>query len=160
MARRFIAPSNAANIPAFGPAGPSKPASPPGLLDVFLGLDGDLVGIFGVEGAAGLVVNFKNFSQSGVYGSIGPAAGANVGLSVNAGFARRGVSGWAGNIDANVGAVSPTVSFDADGFNGLALGYGPGAGLSVSATNTGKYTFADFGSDVKRAWNWLFGPGP
>jgi hypothetical protein len=130
---------------------------------VFVGLDGDLVGILGAEGAAGIVINFKNFSQSGVYGSIGPAAGANVGISINAGFARRGVSGWSGNIDANVGAVSPAVTFDGEGFNGLALGYGPGVGLSVSATNTGKYTLSDFSSDLKDAWNRVrgwFGSGP
>jgi len=154
------APNNAANVPAFGPATPNKPASPPGSFEVFLGLDGDLVGVTGGEGAAGLFINFKHPTQSGVYGSIGPAAGANVGVGVNAGFARRGVAGWSGNIDANVGAVSPTVSFDRDGFNGLAVGVGPGKGLSVSAVKTGTYTFSDFGSDVKRAWNWLFGPGP
>ena len=157
----FGGSSSTANIPALGPAAPTKSAAQPGSLEVFVGLDGDLVGILGVEGAGGIVINLDKLSQSGIYGSIGPAAGANVGISVNAGFALRGVSGLSGNIDVNAGAVSPTVSFDTDGFNGLAIGYGPGAGLSVSATNTGKYTLSDFGADLKNVWNRLReGSGP
>jgi hypothetical protein len=54
------------------------------------------------------------------------------------------VSGPSFNIDANVGPISPTVSFDADGFNGLALGFGPGTGLSVSTVFTDKFTIQDW----------------
>jgi len=149
-------PTAPVKVPAFAPADPSKPAAQPGSFEVFIGLDGDLAGILGFEGALGIAINFEKFTQSGFYGSIGPAAGANIGLSVNAGFARRGVSGTSGNIDANIGAISPTVSFDGDGFNSLALGYGPGLGLSVSATETQKYTLSNMGSDIERVWDSIF----
>jgi hypothetical protein len=45
--------------------------------------------------------------------------------------------------------VSPTISFDAEGFNGLGIGVGPGAGVSGSISNTVTYTCADFADDFK-----------
>jgi hypothetical protein len=40
--------------------------------------------------------------------------------------------------------------------NGIAVGYGPGVGVSVSSVYTWKYTISDLGSDISDAWNWVF----
>ena len=76
-------------------------------------------------------------NPAGVFGTAGLAGGFNVGISyIDAGFSLRGIEGDAFNIDANIKSVSITVSFDSVGFNGLAVGIGPGMGVSTSITTT------------------------
>jgi hypothetical protein len=114
-----------------------------GLWDLFFYLEGDLVGILGGEGGFGVVIDLDNLMESGVFGTVGPAAGANVGIAGGCGLAKRELEGWSFNIDANIGAFSPVLSFDEVGLNAFALGLGPGKGVSVSLTKTWSYTVND-----------------
>jgi hypothetical protein len=116
---------------------------------LFVQVEGDLVAIFGGEGGFGLVIDTDNLGESGVFGTAGVAAGVNVGIALSGGFAVREIEGWSFNVDANLGAVSPVVSFDEAGFNGVAMGIGPGKGLSVSFTKTWSYTVNDAIRDIK-----------
>jgi RHS repeat-associated protein len=128
---------------------PVNRKDPVGLVDLFVQVEGDLVAIFGGEGGFGLVIDTDNLGESGVFGTAGVAAGVNVGIALSGGFAVREIEGWSFNVDANLGAVSPVVSFDEAGFNGVAMGIGPGKGLSVSFTKTWSYTVNDAIRDIK-----------
>ena len=112
-----------------------------------------MVGGTGVEGGIGIVIDTDNLWESGVFGTAGYAAGANVGVAIAGGFAIRDIEGWSYNVDANVGAFSPVVSFDDCGFNGLSLGIGPGKGLSASATHTWTFSADDLRKIIKKIFS-------
>lgn len=108
---------------------------PYGLVDFFLGYEVDLVSPFGgVEFGHGIVVDFDDLGSSGIYRNYGPASGASVGYSWGGGLCRRDIEGWSLGVDANVKKASVMVMLDDKGFNGLAVGKGPGVGLAVSTT--------------------------
>ena len=125
---------------------------PLGLLDLFIGVEGDLVGILGLEGGVGIVIDTDHLGDSGIFGTIGPAAGGNVGGAISGGIVKE-IEGWSYNFDANLGMVSPVISMDSQGFNGISVGYGPGAGLSASATYTSTYSVKEMYNDAKSLWN-------
>ena len=116
---------------------PLKYVDPTGLFDLWVGGEVDLVGVSGIELGGGIVVDTDNPGESGFTGTAGFAGGANVGAGVGGGFAIRELEGDSFNIDANLGDVSVTLSFDGQGFNGLAFSVGPGVGVSTSVTKTG-----------------------
>ncbi len=122
---------------------------PEGLDDIFVGVEGDLVKGLGGEFAVGIVFDTDTLGDSGFFFTAAPAAGTTVGIAINATFSLRDIEGVGGGADANLGPVpvSPTISFDAEGFNGLGFGVGPGAGGSASISNTVTYTFADIADD-------------
>jgi RHS repeat-associated protein len=141
------------NLCAYAGNQPINRIDPLGLIDLFGYVEGDLVGILGIEGGVGFVVDTDDLLESGVFTTIGPAAGANVGASLGAGFALREIEGWSTNIDVNAFGVSPVISFDDAGFNGAAVGLGPGKGMSISETYTSTYTIRDAIQDIKDLYN-------
>ena len=133
-----------------------------GTQDIYIGLEGDLTGIFGIEAGIGIVVDMGNLSESGFYGTIGLSGGANVGVGIGAGFALRELEGTSLNLDINALQGSGTISSDVNGFNGAFVSFGPGLGASSSVTTTGTFTFADIGKALKNAFrslSELFGIG-
>ncbi|MGB4269684.1 MAG: RHS repeat-associated core domain-containing protein [Spirochaetota bacterium] len=112
---------------------------PDGKADLFFIMEGDLVGITGIEGAVGFVIDLSRFRDTGIFITSGLATGANVGGGIGVGYVVRDVEGISMNIDTNVTVPIPlslTITFDEKGINGISITLGPGAGLSVSATNT------------------------
>jgi RHS repeat-associated protein len=107
-----------------------------GTVDVFRGLDLDLVGIVGVEVGVGVVFDTDHPLQSGIYVSGGPGSGASVGIAVQDGIVLRDIEGWGTSVDINAKLVSPVLIMDDKGINGVAGGVGPGIGVSVSTTYT------------------------
>ena len=109
---------------------------PDGNADLFIIVEGDLVGITGVEGSAGFVIDLSKYRDTGLFISGGPAAGGNVGIGVGAGFVKRDIEGGSINFDINFGAISLTVIIDEKGINGACVTIGPGKGGSSSYTIT------------------------
>jgi RHS repeat-associated protein len=141
---------------------PVRRIDPTGLVDVFLGGDFDAVWGAGVEAGAGVVIDTDDWRrESGVYGSLGPAVGRNLGAGLVVGLALREIEGGfdsSANIDVNAVAFGIVYMEDAVGFNGLAFGVGPGGGVSLSATPTATGTWDDVKSlwqDVKDIYWWL-----
>ena len=134
---------------------------PAGLQDIFLGLDAEAVlcGI-GPEGGLGLVYDTDDPSASGFYGTFGPALGKNLGAGIVVGFALRDIEDISYNIDVNAGIFAGVLSFDAQGFNSVALGVGKGAGVSLSAMNTETYPFGKALLNAAAFLVGLVGPGP
>jgi RHS repeat-associated protein len=130
---------------------PVRFIDPTGLADITIGAEGDFVKYVGGEFAVGIVFDTDTLGDSGLFFTAAPAAGTTVGIAINATFSLRDIEGVGGGADANLGPVpvSPTISFDAEGFNGLGIGVGPGAGVSGSISNTVTYTCADFADDFK-----------
>ena len=117
---------------------------------MFVFVEADVVPILGLEGGIGIVIDTDNIGESGVFATGGGAAGANLGIAAGGGFAIRDVEGVSYNLDINAGAISPTISFDNDGFNAAALAWGPGYGASFSITKTKTYTLNDLIKDIKQ----------
>ncbi|MBU1172738.1 MAG: hypothetical protein KKD44_24530 [Proteobacteria bacterium] len=128
---------------------PVNAIDPLGLKDYYLFVDIDSVPILGGEGGFGVVFDSDNWMDSGVFGTAGPAGGANAGIGVGWGKAERELEGISWNIDANIGMISPTISFDDEGYNGYAWSFGPGGGISFSGTITGTYSINDLIRDWK-----------
>jgi RHS repeat-associated protein len=117
---------------------------PKGLVDIFIGFEGDLVGgPIGGESALGIVIDTDHPLESGIFRTGGPAAGGNVGVSVCVGAVVRDVEGFGSDIDANIGQWSPSLIFDDQGVNGASLGYGPGVGVSLAQGYTTTITVQD-----------------
>jgi hypothetical protein len=122
-------------------SGPSQiPSKKQGLQgDIFLTLEADFVGIFGVEGSLSAVVDLDHFLESGINVSGGLAAGANVGIGFGFGYVRGDIEGnMPLGIDGNFGflPVSGALYTDSKGISGGSLSFGPGMGLSVSSQNS------------------------
>lgn len=122
-----------------------------GLDDVFVAVEVDLVAITGFEFGGGLVLDTDDLLASGVFVNGGPRSGANVGAGVCAGWSPRDIDGWGTDFDTNSIPGSPVILFDDAGFNGLALGVGPGKGASMSRTYTATYSVRDL-IDWARSW--------
>lgn len=132
------------------PSSIQAPATSTGIGDIFAGVELDVVGIIGFEAGFGLVLDTDDLMNSGIYGTIGPAVGANVGIGVGAGIVEE-INEWSYGLDANIGAVSPTFIGDKNGFNGMGLSGGIGAGLSASATYTETYSISEMVDDFTEA---------
>jgi len=132
-----------ANLYVYVGNDPVNRRDPSGLADWFLGVEVDLIGITGLEGAFGIVYDSDHPLESGIFGQAGPGSGANVGASICGGYVARDIEGWGTDIDINAGKLSPTFLFDEHGLNGMSLGYGPGIGVSFGATYGSTLTIAD-----------------
>jgi len=147
----WVVPSIANSSPA-PPGGANTPATETktsGLGTIIFQAEFDLVGLVGFEGGFGVAFNTNDWSQSGVFGTFGIAAGANLGISFGAGIAFRGVEGTAFNVDTNLSKFSPTISYDSEGWNGFSIGVGPGIGLSTSITKTNIITTQEILNEFK-----------
>ena len=122
---------------------PINRIDPYGLFDLFGFVEGDVVGILGLEGGVGVVVDLNKLGESGVFATGAGAIGANLGIAAGGGFAIRDIEGVSYNLDINAGKFSPTFSFDDEGFNGAALAVGPGMGASFSVSVTKSLTIND-----------------
>jgi RHS repeat-associated protein len=141
------------NLMAYVGNNPVMGVDPSGLVDLFGTVEGDLVGLLGIEGGLGVVIDLDDLGDSGFFRTRGGAGGANVGISAGVGFAIREIEGDSLNFDINAKVVSPTISWDDQGFNGLTFGVGPGAGASSSFTNTSTYSIHNLISDVKSVFS-------
>ena len=144
--------SGTANIYSYVRNSPVNLIDPLGLMDWYLFIEGDLIGIVGIEGAVGIVIDTDNFSESGIFGTFGGGGGANVGLGVGLGFAVREVEGRCANLDINAKAASITVSADDLGFNGIGISIGPGLGAATTVTETVTLTFGGILDWFKKGW--------
>ena len=95
-------------------------------------MEGEIVGLLGVEGAFGLVIDTDNLFESGLFYSSGIASGASAGYAIGIGWAKRDIEGKSFNIDVNIPVinVSGTASFDNQGFNSWTIALGPGGAIS------------------------------
>jgi RHS repeat-associated protein len=140
------------NLYGYVGGNPTHWVDPLGLFDAFILAEGDLVGIFGIEGGVGIVIDTDALGESGVFRTIGPAVGANAGAAIGGGFVKRDLEGWSYNIDANIKVVSAGAIFDDFGWAGAFGGWGPGIGVSASATHTATYSVNDFIRDIQKLW--------
>jgi RHS repeat-associated protein len=123
-----------------------------GLIDFFCVVEGEValpVGIpIGFDFSIGAVLDCNNFWNTGIFRSVGPAVGANLGCGGGFGASRRSVYGSSSNWDLNMARFSPSFCFDDDGFNSFMFTWGPGKGVSYSNT----FTEPIFTLDDLRKW--------
>ena len=126
---------------------------------LFVGVEADFVPLYGVELGAGIVANTDNLSDSGVYGSIGDAAGANIGAGFCAGYMDE-FNGPSKTFDISYGPISVTLSGTQDetngpitGFNGIQVCTGAGLGGSVADSVTETATFSDAYGGMETMWD-------
>jgi RHS repeat-associated protein len=86
---------------AYASGDPFFRSDPTGLTDYFLGLNGSLAIGIGINGGFGIVIDSDNLLDSGIYGSIGYAAGLDVSIGGTAGFNARDIEGFGGAINPN-----------------------------------------------------------
>jgi RHS repeat-associated protein len=133
-----------ANLYVYVGNDPVNRRDPRGLDDIFVGLEFDLVGISGFEGQVGVVIDTDHPEESGLFIQGGPAFGANVGASLCVGYSTGDIEGWGSDLDLNLVKGSPVFLFDDKGeWNGVAIGGGPGVGVSVGETKTGTLTVSE-----------------
>ena len=106
-------------------------------LDIFVGGEIDLVGIFWIELGGGLVLDLDTPLDSGIYICVGVSGGLNVGAGVGGGIARGDIEGNTGTLDVNVGPGSGVIGLGEDGSVVFGGSVGPGVGGSVSYGPTG-----------------------
>jgi hypothetical protein len=106
-------------------------------LDIFVGGEIDLVGIFGIELGDGIVIDLDTPLDSGIYISVGTSGGLNVGVGVGGGIAIGDIEGNTGTLDVNAGPGSGVIGLGEDGSVVIGGSYGPGVGASVSYGPTG-----------------------
>jgi len=123
---------------------------PLGLLNIIAGVGGSAVGVTGVEGSFGVVVNTNGgLNNIGFTGSLGIGGGLNISGDVYAGFVAGDISNVSGpTLNTNLigGPVSVTVFTDMNGnVIGGTVGLGPGIPVGASGTysNTGVLTLQD-----------------
>ena len=138
---------------------PTNRIDPLGLIDIFGFVEVDAVPIRGLEGAFGFVIDTDNLGESGIFKTVPDALvhGLNFGFSAGLGVAAREIEGQSQNFDLNLGPISPTFSYDDQGLNSIAIGYGQGAGASGSVTYTNSITINDLLSFIKRFTNFFEG---
>jgi hypothetical protein len=130
---------------------PVNKIDPKGLQDIYLFGEIDIVGITGGEGGLGIVLDIDNPGESGVFFTGGVAGGASTGIAAGIGYAPNDIEGAGTTFDINAFGGSGTISFDNNGFNGIALTVGPGGGASAAVTNTSSVTINDFFNWLKKA---------
>ena len=107
-----------------------------GRADFFLGVSGEACFGGGGTGGYGIVADTTDVGNSGFYVSGGVAAGFNQGFSINVGATFRSIEGTGVSTDFNLGSISVSLLADNKGFNGVAIGPGVGAGISITGTKT------------------------
>lgn len=125
---------------------------PFGAVDIFIGGEVDLVGIFGIELGGGIVIDLDTPLDSGIYLNATASAGINVGYGVVGGVVVGGdLEGKAGGVDFNVGPASVMAGRGEDG--GIMVGgAGPGIGGSAGLGETGTLSI----QMVIDFFKWLF----
>jgi hypothetical protein len=122
-------------------------------IDIFVGGEIDLVGIFGIELGGGLVIDLDSPLDSGIFVSGGVGAGINVGAGVGGGLVIGGdLEGEAVTLDVNFGAGSGIGGMGSDGSVVVGGSYGPGIGGSVTGSSTGTLSI----QDVIDFFAWIF----
>lgn len=106
-------------------------------LDIFVGGEVDLVGIFGIELGGGIVLDLDTPLDFGIYVSVAISDGLNVGAGVGGGIAIGDIEGDTGTLDINAGPGGATVGVGSDGSVIIGGTVGPGGGGSISVGPTG-----------------------
>jgi hypothetical protein len=122
-------------------------------LDIFIGGEIDLVGIFGIELGGGIIIDLDTPFDSGIYLSTAVAGGLNVGVGVGGGVVINGdLEGRALALDGNILGGSGVIGVGEDG--GVLVGgsVGPGIGGSVSGGQTSSLSI----QNVIDFFRWLF----
>jgi hypothetical protein len=115
-----------------------------GMSELFFILDMDfIVGGTGYDVSGGIVIDYTNWGNSGLFAAVQQGVGANVGASFGFGHVQRTVEGDGYSMDVNMPVISPVLLFDAEGYNGYAVTFGPGAGAAVVAGETLTATVQD-----------------
>ena len=149
-----------ANLYAYVFNNPVNWIDPFGLDDYALGADIDLVFGLGTEFSFGFVLDTDSLQESGIYWNAGDnaaipfAGGLNFGLGGALTYSPNDIEGKATNCDLNVGALGAAVGiteilpgqYDTTVFS---LSYGPGAGASISRTETKTLTIGAVFSSLK-----------
>ena len=132
---------------------------PLGLLNILLGGGGSVVGVAGVEGSGGLVIN-PGFGDSkadiGVFGSVGGGVGLNLSADAFIGYVKGDISNVSGTT-INLNFASPIsitafIDINTGEVIGGTIGIGPSAtvvGGSVTGSFIGTYTIRDFIKDLR-----------
>jgi len=131
---------------------------PRGLADIYL--FGEVDGAIGIAGeiSIGIVFDTDHPWQSGIFGSMGTGWGLSAGAAGGIGYAPRDIEGVSWGADANLGIVSLAPSWDATGWNGGSVTWGPGLGAHQAlASVTGTITAADVPCALRSAWNAIKG---
>ena len=101
---------------------------------MFIGVEGEAIGVTGPEGSVGIVWDTDHPMESGLFLQFGFGAGANVGGALCGGFTLGDIEGWGSDLDVNLHPYAPTLFFNEIGLAGGSMGVGPGAGISIGAT--------------------------
>ncbi len=131
---------------------PMRRIDPRGLWDFALGFEADLTGGTGVEGGFGLVWDSDTNMDSGIYGSYGTSAGANVGIGLGFIWTPCDIEGASQGVDANFplpflpAPVGGSVSLGEDQYGCEYFGgsLGVGAGISSNVSQTGTFSLRDY----------------
>jgi len=135
-----------ASVYTYASSNPMRYIDPKGLADFAVGFEFDATGGTGIEGSAGIVVDTDTGMDSGVFGSIGPSAGANVGAALAAIWTSCDIEGEATGFDANtpIAGISVFGGTDSCGCEYWGLSVGVGLGLSTNASKTGTFSVRDY----------------
>ncbi len=116
----------------------------------------DFVPGFGAGFTGGVVYDSDTPSESGLFTSPSGVVGLNAGVAMCGGWAARDIEGTGTEFDINAPVFSPTVLADAEGLNGIMVGFGPGGGGSLHYSDTTTWTFAEVGEAIAAWVPWLF----
>ena len=122
-------------------ANPLMGVDPLGLADIFVGVEVDLTGFWGWEGAVGIVIDTDRGLDSGFFYSQGLGVGLNVGAGVTVGFASTDIEGCAAGVDANMGPFS-LYGGGSMGDGGFYVGGSVGVGVGASGNASETWTFS------------------
>jgi hypothetical protein len=139
-----------------------------GLLNILVGAGGSTIGVAGVEGSGGIVINpgiGESKADAGVFDSVGGGLGINVSADAFVGYINgdiTNVSGTTINQNFTIGPISLTsiVDINTGELLGGRIGIGPSVTLiggSVTGSFTGTYTIRDFVNDIRDFFNNPYG---
>lgn len=108
-----------------------------GRIDIYGGVEGEAIFVFGSSGTAGGVWDVDDPQESGGYGSGGGGFGLNIGGGVCVGVVDE-LEGDARILDVNLGLIGFELIWDNEGisfsgFKGFSVSLGPGLGISYGA---------------------------
>jgi len=128
---------NQLNLYSYVGADPINRIDVYGLVDIFIGVEGEAILPAGVAGSAGVNLDTDSLSESGFYTSGGGGVGLNVGAGVCIGVVSE-IEGDSKVIDINLLFIGVEIILDSEGgFSGFSVGIGPGGGISYGV-QTGK----------------------